>query len=168
MPQNPRIIVRTTRGRLGILAAGVVTVVTILIPASASAAPAAGSPSSAHAAKASARPTASSGAVTAKMPGTGILCTSDWTGQGNNYLQNGGYTQVEWTSNPCGFSIQERTWCNFGGGSGNWQTSGIVFGDNIWAKTSCTPIVSYASRGEVHFNHQDGKGWDTYQTFWTG
>jgi hypothetical protein len=166
MPQNPHTIVRSTRGRLGIVAAGVITVVTILIPASALAAPAPRSPSSAHAARAWSQPTASSGAVTVKMPGTD--CTSDWKWQANNYLQNGGYTQVEWTSNPCGYSIQERTWCNEGSGSGYWRTSGIVSGTNIWDKSSCTPIISYASRGEVHFNYQDGSGWTKYQTFWTG
>ena len=105
MPQNPRINVRTTRGRLGIVAAGVITVVTILIPASAFAAPAARSPSSAHAAKASALPAASSGAATAKTPGTN--CAYGWKWQANNYLQNGGYTEVAWKSNPCSYSIQE-------------------------------------------------------------
>jgi hypothetical protein len=170
MPQNPRTIVRTTRGRLGIVAAGVITVsaFAILIPASAFAAPAAGSPSSAHTARASALPAASSGAVTVKMPGTANSCTSYWAWQANNYLHNGGYTQVKWTSNPCGYSIQERSWCNAGSGSGWWSTSGIVFGVNIWDKSSCTAGVSYASRGEVHFNYQDGNGWTTYQTFWTG
>jgi hypothetical protein len=168
MPQNPRTIVRTTLGRLGIVGAGVITVVTILVPASALAAPAAGSPSSPHAARVSALSAASSGSGAVKIPGTGILCTSHWKWQANNYLQNGGYTEVEWTSNPCGFSIQERSWCNEGGGSGYWSTSGIVFGTNIWDKSSCTPVISYASRGEVHFNYQDGSGWTKYQTFWTG
>jgi len=168
MLQNSHTVVRTARRLLSIMAAGGITVFAILIPAPAFAAPVAGSPSSAHAPKASAQPAASSGAVTARMPGTKILCTSYWAWQANNYLQNGGYTQVEWTNNPCGYTIQERTWCNAGGGSGGWQTSGIVLHNNIWAKTSCTPILTYASRGEVHFNYQDGNGWTTYQTFWTG
>jgi hypothetical protein len=155
MPQNLRTIVRTARGWLGIVAAGVVTVAAVLVPAPAFAAPAAGSPSSVLA--------GSSGTVTGRMPGTKILCTSYWTGAGDN---NAGYTEVEWTSNPCGYAIQERTWCIYMGGSGLWENSGIVFGDNIWDKSSCANF-SYASRGEVHFNYQDGNGWTKYQTFWT-
>jgi hypothetical protein len=160
---------RFMRTRLSMAAATACVAIGLLMAGGpASAAPAAGSPSSAHAARTSALPTAPSGAVTVKMPGADILCTSDWKGNGNNYLHNGGYTQVEWTSNPCGFSIQERSWCNEGGGSGYWSPSGIVFGTDVWDQSTCKSIISYANRGEVHFNHQDGTGWTTYQTFWTG
>jgi hypothetical protein len=154
MKLNSGTMARANRGRLGIVAAGVVMAVTALAPASAFAAPAAGS--------ASQTPADSTGGPIAA---TSNGCTSYWKWQANNYLYNGGYTQVEWTSNRCGFTIQERSFCNTGSG-GNWSNSGIVSGEDIWDKSSCPALISYASRGEVHFNYQNGNGWTTYQSFW--
>ena len=46
------------------------------------------------------------------------------------------YGEAEWTSNPCGLQLQERTVCN--GSYGNYtKYSGIVKGVNIWAKKKC-------------------------------
>jgi hypothetical protein len=162
MTQNARTIVRTTRGRLGIVAAGVITVATILTPTSAIAAPAAGSAS-----RATTDSSPADIAVTGTMPGTDTQCTSDYQWQANGYEGFGGYSQVEWTSNPCSFSIQERSWCSVLNGVSGWETSGVVVSTDLWDKTSCDPINSSITRGEVRFNYNDGSGWSTYTTFWT-
>jgi hypothetical protein len=161
MTQNSRTIVRATRGRLGIVAAGVVMAVTMLTPASAVAAPVAGSASPA--------PTDSSGEgdVTDTMAGTNTLCTSHWKGQGaRDPFTLGGYSEVEWTSNPCGFSIQERSWCaKTMVAGGDWSTSGVVVRTNLWDKSSCARLTHAITRGEWRF--LSGSGWSTYKTFWT-
>jgi hypothetical protein len=159
---NPRAIVHTTRGRLGIVVAGVIPglimAVTMLTPASAVAAPAVRSASEA--------PTDSSGseiAVTGTIPGTDTECTSHYEWEADADLDIGGWSQVEWTSNPCGYSIQERSWCS--GPVSYWSTSGVVVSTYLWDKSGCSAPLYTIERGEVRFNY--GSGWTTFQTFWT-
>jgi len=72
---------------------------------------------------------------------------------------------VEWTNNPCGFSIQERSWCAHNDLIGGyWSTSGVVVRTGLWDASSCD-LVSHINRGEVRFDF--GGGWTKYKTFWT-
>jgi hypothetical protein len=158
MTQNSRTIIHTARGRLGIVAAGVIMAVSILTPASALAAPVA--PTSADSSVADLD-------VTGAVPGASTDCTYSWEWQADAEGGIGGYSEVEWTSNPCGFSIQERSWCDdiLNPNDSGWATSGVVIRTDLWDKSSCDPDLYRITRGEVRFNF--GSGWSAYQTFWT-
>lgn len=153
MTRNPGRITLTMLSRLGILAAGAFLAQTVVAAPSAVAAP---SPSTLSA----------DIVVTATMSGTNTACTSHWRWQAAN-AANGNYSEVEWTSNPCGFSIQERSWCVdafSGSGAGGWATSGVVLRTGLWDKTSCSSAEDI-TRGEWRF--ESSGGWSTYKTFWT-
>lgn len=151
MTKNPRTIIRTTRGRLGIAAAGAVMLMTIFTPV-------------ASASVASADDTSGGSIpVTGTLP-DGTQCTSYWTWAAAVNSLGGGATAVEWTANPCDFRIQERSWCRNADGSGSWSTSGIVAGVDVPDGSSCGDNTTI-TRGEKHFNF--GSGWNTYTTFWT-
>jgi hypothetical protein len=126
----------------------------VAVPASAATVPAATSASPAPA-----------DIISADVAETANSCTSHYHWEAS---ESGDYSRVKWTSNPCGFLIQERSGCfnNFTF-QFNWSTSGVVVAENLWDGSSCDPLDQDITRGEVHFNHQDGTGWTTYQTFWT-
>jgi hypothetical protein len=159
MTQNSRTIVRTTRVLLGIAAAGVLTAGTVLSPVAASAAP-----STRSAFVAPLDTTVSFEAdVTGTVPGSNLLCTSHWKGE---VVQAGlfgnDYSQVEWTSNPCGARIQERSRCDTQLVD-SWVTSGEVRATNLWDRSNCSSVSSIG-QAQVHFNF--GGGWSSYQKFW--
>jgi len=157
MRQNPR--TRKTVGLLALVAGSMITMATMVAPASAVAAPVA-RPATSSAA--SSDITAASQTDIAETSGT---CTSHWKWSVSyNILDIGGSSKVEWTSNSCGYKIQERSWCSLGDGSGNWETSGVVVSTGLWDGSSC-PAYEFITRGEVRFDH--GSGWGTYKTFWS-
>jgi len=101
---------------------------------------------------------------TATIPGTNTLCAYHYRWHVDTPVIFGGDSEVEWTNNPCGFSIQERSWCANVGVGGSWSTSGVVVRLNLWDKSSCGGATTI-NRGEVRFDF--GNGWTTYKTFWT-
>ena len=157
MTYTSRTIVRRVRGRLGMvaavlgMAAGVMTAAAVAVPAFAATIPAAASASPA--------PT---DITSADIAETANSCTSYYRWEAST---SGDYSRVKWTSNPCGFQIQERSGCS-NSLTFNWSTSGIVVGVNLWDESSCDTQHQIITRGEVHFNHEDGTGWTTYKTFW--
>jgi hypothetical protein len=163
MKQGLRAVVPITMGRLGLVAAGIITVAAMVAPASAVAAPVAG--------PASAAPADSGGpiAYTGTKPGTTTQCTSHWQWSATPGI--GGSSAVEWTSNPCNFSIQDRSWCVGFNGSGSWSNSGVVVKADLWDGSSCLPATTGVtsgtsiSRGEVRF--MDAGGWKPYTSFWS-
>jgi hypothetical protein len=103
---------------------------------------------------------------TAMIPGTNTLCRYHYKWHVDTSVFGGGVSKVEWTNNPCGFSIQERSWCEHSdliGGS--WSTSGVVVRTDLWDASSCDAALTFINRGEVRFDF--GGGWNTYKTFWT-
>src|SRR5260221_5433276 len=46
------------------------------------------------------------------------------------------YSKVEWTKNPCGYTIQDRTLCTNGQGEG-WSYSPSTKKLNNWVRASC-------------------------------
>jgi hypothetical protein len=155
---DPRTIIGTTRGRLGIVAAGVVMMTAAFAPAAALAAPA---PASVQVTE-----TATGGLTVTGVLSNGSTCTSqgEWKGVGPG-TDGGGSSTVEWLSNSqCGFSIQERSWCAVTASTGSWAQSGVVVKNFLADGSECTSPASI-TRGEVRA--KDVGGWSTYQTFWT-
>jgi hypothetical protein len=157
MTQNPRTVARTARVLLGVLAAGVLTAGTMLSPVAAFASPSGQS-------KTVAPLDASSPgdlSATGTMPGTNLLCTSHYRWQVVTSLGGTNYSQVEWTSNPCGAKIQERSECQLG--ITQWVTSGQVLRTYLWDRSTC-PNSFAIIEADVRFNF--GGGWGAYQEFW--
>jgi hypothetical protein len=108
--------------------------------------------------------------ITGTMPGADTDCTDHhWIGNGiqAGSLGIGGSSWVEWTSNTCGYLIQERSWCVSQDGSGFWSTSGVVKETGLLDSSSCGADSSHITRGEERTSSDGGSTWTTYTTFWT-
>jgi hypothetical protein len=104
-------------------------------------------------------PDLASGTFTASIPG----CTSHGTWLVHPGV--GGYAEAKWTSNPCGFRLEVRAWCeNAAGTDGHWSTSGVVLRTGMEDRASCSAPDSIR-RGELRA--ENGNNWSTYRTFWT-
>jgi hypothetical protein len=135
----------------------------LLVPAAASAATT--TPGSAAAATSAPASASGSGTVTGTIPGTLALCTSYWSWH-VSYPPSGGYSEVEWTSNPCGFKIEDRSWCEslIQPGSEHWNYSGIVKRTYLWDQAGCgiTEEISWAQE-----RFYDGSSWSGWNQYWT-
>jgi hypothetical protein len=109
-------------------------------------------------------PATASGSVSGTIPGTNTACTSHWNWHVSESVA-GGYSEVEWTSNSCGYQIQDRSWCTAGVG-GYWSNSGVVTGVDIWDRANCE-VIAPVARGEQRFRSPGGS-WSTYKSYWSG
>jgi hypothetical protein len=109
--------------------------------------------------------TSGSGTVTGTIPGTSVLCTSYWRWH-VSYPPTGGYSEVEWTSNPCGFRIEDRSYCESAIHPGNehWNYSGIVKSTYLWDKAGCG-ITEVISRAQERF--ENGSSWSGWNQYWS-
>lgn len=105
-------------------------------------------------------------AITGTVSGTNILCTSNWNWKVYSNIIYGydDYSEVEWTSNPCGFTIQDRSGCFYG--TGAYYYSGKVKGTYIWDKASCT--FSYPDIWVAQQRFYNGSSWSSWKTYWGG
>jgi hypothetical protein len=105
------------------------------------------------------------GTVTGTIPGTSVLCTSYWRWH-VSYPPTGGYSEVEWTSNPCGFRIEDRSYCESAIHPGNehWNYSGIVKSTYLWDKAGCgiTEVISGAQE-----RFENGSSWSGWNQYWS-
>src|ERR1700733_10540414 len=105
-----------------------------------------------------------SGTVTGTMPGSSALCTSYWSWH-VSYPPTGGYSEVEWTSNPCGFKIEDRSYCESAIHPSNehWNYSGIVKSTYLWDQAGCgvTEVISSAQE-----RFESGSGWSSWKQYW--
>ena len=75
--------------------------------------------------------------TSAEIAATANSCTSHYEWEAS---ESGDYSRVKWTSNPCGFQIQERSGCvNDFDFLFNWSTSGVVLAVNLWDASYCDP-----------------------------
>ena len=78
---------------------------------------------------------------------------------------SGGDSEVEWTNNPCGLKIEERSWCaDVGSDAGAWETSGIVKSTYVWDQSICG-LAEVITGAQEHHTQSDGS-WTTYKEFW--
>ena len=96
----------------------------------------------------------------------GTNCTSTWVYQVQAGLSGGNaYSQVKWTSNPCGFVIEDRSICE-----GIYQNiyntySGRVSGTGIWDRASCRAFVD--SINSAAKKYETATGWTGYVVYWS-
>lgn len=112
-------------------------------------------------------PTSRSGAgfaITGTVPGTDTACTSNWKWKVDTTLYN--WSEVEWTSNPCGYQIQDRSWCLEGYGA--YYDSGIVKSTYLWDKATCQGQFSYAIWEADQRFRLPGGSWSAWKTYWGG
>jgi hypothetical protein len=66
----------------------------------------------------------------------GCAYTFKWDTDGG---RPGGWTEVEWTNNPCGLKIQDRTYCesNITLGDTQYVYSGVVTRTGLWDRATC-------------------------------
>lgn len=95
--------------------------------------------------------------------GTGTTCTSYWKWHVYHPFWGGGYSEVEWTSNPCGFQIQDRSYCNSPAGA-YWTYSGIVKSTYLWDRATCKGS-DFIIHGQEHFRAVDGS-WSSWKNYW--
>ena len=103
-------------------------------------------------------------AITGTIAGTSTTCTSHWKWVVFHNLIYGSddYSKVEWTSNPCGFAIQDRSWCFYS--TGAHFDSGIVTRTNLWDQASCEfryPDIYWAQQ-----RFRNGSTWSAWRTYW--
>ncbi len=115
-------------------------------------------------ARAATSPTPSASVSGSGTAATAALCTSHW----NWYVSwppTGGYSKVEWTSNACGFTIQDRSYCESAiqSGSANWSYSGKVTRTNVWDQADCgiTQVITTAQQ-----RFYNGSSWSSWSTYW--
>ena len=79
----------------------------------------------------------------------------------------GGYTEVEWTKNPCGLKIEDKTMCQpvTPGSVQVASYSGIVKAINLWDKASCGGAEVTESGWERHTNAAGN--WTAWHEFWS-
>jgi hypothetical protein len=102
--------------------------------------------------------------ITGTVPGTGAACTSNWKWQVDTTLYN--WSQVEWTSNSCGFQIQDRSWCLEGYGA--YYDSGIVKATYLWDRATCQGQFSYAIWEADQRFRAPGGSWSAWKRYWGG
>lgn len=103
-------------------------------------------------------------AITGTLPGTDTACTSNWKWQVNTTFYN--WSQVEWTSNPCGYEIQDRSWCYEGLGA--YWDSGIVKSTYLWDRASCQgQYVDTIWEADQRFRSPGGS-WSAWKAYWGG
>lgn len=135
----------------------------LLVPATASAATI--TPGGAVAVTPAPTSASGSGAVTGTIPGTSVLCTSHWNWH-VSHPATGGYSEVEWTSNPCGFRIEDRNWCVsvIPPDLGHYNYSGIVKRTYLWDKAGCgvTEVITGAQQ-----RYESGSSWHSWKQYWS-
>jgi hypothetical protein len=106
------------------------------------------------------------GSTSASGPGltiTGTVqaaaCTSHWTWKVSQ--AGNGYSQVKWTSNPCGFAIQDGSYCL--GGTAFYK-SGVVTRTGLWDTAYCTYLYPVINAAQWRF--RNGSTWSAWKTYW--
>jgi len=104
-------------------------------------------------------------AVDGTTSGTEASCawTYKWHTDG---IVAGGSTEVEWTSNPCGLRIEDRTFCGseLSPGDTQWNYSGIVKRTGLWDRATCGSTW-ISSKGEERHTNADGS-WSSWHQYW--
>jgi len=94
---------------------------------------------------------------------TSKRCTSHWAWKVRTGLTGDEWSEVWWTSNPCGFKIEDRSTCQ--GTHGQYYTySGRVKGINIKDRASCTSwtdAIKHAAK-----EYLTASGWVPFATYW--
>jgi len=102
--------------------------------------------------------------ITGTLPGTNITCTSHLKGVVDTTLYN--WSKVEWTSNPCGYQIQDRSWCLEG--SGAHFDSGIVSRTNLWDQANCN-LEYFGTIWEADWRFRTPfADWSAWKKYWGG
>jgi hypothetical protein len=104
------------------------------------------------------------GTVTGTVPGTNAACTSHWNWQIDDPTFYG-WSEVEWTSNPCGYQIQDKSWCL--AGTGGYFVSGIVTSTYLWDRANCNLEYSPLWEAQQRFRSPGGS-WSAWKTYWGG
>lgn len=104
------------------------------------------------------------GTVTGAVPGTDAACTSNWNWQIDDPTFYG-WSEVEWTSNPCGYQIQDESWCLEG--TGGHFLSGIVTSTYLWDRANCNLEYSPLWEAQQRFRSPGGS-WSAWRTYWGG
>jgi hypothetical protein len=88
----------------------------------------------------------------------GVL-TCSGTGYWNWHVNHlGNYSEVEWTSNPCNFNIQDRSHClNVTFFNTRYVYSGFVKRTYLWDRSQCNDTSEIINQGQE---------WDGYKTTW--
>jgi hypothetical protein len=102
--------------------------------------------------------------ITGTVPGTNRACTSHWSWYVQSLEAPVSYSQVEWTSNPCGFQIQDRSLCLPGVDAAFY--SGIVTGTYIWDRASCTLVFPGIDHAAQRYRCPGGS-WSAWDTYWS-
>ena len=105
-------------------------------------------------------------AITGTVLGTSRRCTSHWNWKvfHNPVYGSDDYSKVEWTSNPCGFAIQDQSWCFEGTGAS--YDSGIVTRTYLWDQANCT--FTYPDIWKAQQRFRNGGSWSAWKTYWGG
>ena len=95
------------------------------------------------------------------------VCHSTWRWQVGFYGYAGiPYSQVKWTSNPCGDFIRDRSECvHVNGNTYDTDPSGIVKRVGLKARTYCHTGYDSLKRGEYQWKRPGGQ-WSAWKTFW--
>ena len=103
--------------------------------------------------------------VVAGTDSQGKKCTSYWKWYVIHDVFFREYSKVEWTSNPCGFTIQDKSQCATGDGVYRFATpSGKVKGVKVWARSSCDVERENISAGLDRIR-KNGV-WSPWSTYW--
>lgn len=95
----------------------------------------------------------------------GQNCTSHWKWQVNSSGFDGkDYAKVKWTSNPCGFYIQDKIECTGIYENHYYEYSGVVKKTGLWDQATCVALVDSIDNAWRHF--QEYGSWTKYYRFW--
>ena len=98
----------------------------------------------------------------------GVTCTSYWKW----YVYypvlptpTAPYSQVEWTSNSCGFYIKDRSQCLTTLFQYYWTYSGYVKSTYLWDGAKCSNNLDAINQAQQSFRAPGGN-WSTWKTYW--
>jgi hypothetical protein len=102
--------------------------------------------------------------ITGTVPGTERACTSNWNWKVEWAGVGSGWSEVEWTSNSCGFQIQDRSWCL--AGTSAHVDSGIVTRTYLWDRASCNVLFPGLASAQQRYRSPGGS-WSAWKTYWS-
>lgn len=107
------------------------------------------------------------GTAAGVSPLTGQTCVSHWKWKVFYGLSRGtDYSEVEWTSNPCGYIIEDRSTCQDIWNHSYYTYSGRVRGTYIWDAAHCKAWTDAIHHGAKEYLTNDG--WVPFKTYWSG